>query len=182
MSRVLHAAGVIVAIVLLGALLGCSDRSPYTVPTAARDADVARSVAALEAAVNTRDAERVCARYVDPARDCERVWSERLASLELPVTLAVRRVAYGCAGDARATLKSSGTHGIGSVTVARGTGVRVVDVAFGSRRSSLVVPRYGDCAEFDDGSAGDPNCDLAVRGVAEDALGECGGARGTSGG
>lgn len=40
----------------------------------------------------------------------------------------------------------------------------VIDIAVGQRLSSLVLPRYGDCANFDDGSAGAPNLDEAGSG------------------
>ena len=40
----------------------------------------------------------------------------------------------------------------------------IIDFAVGARLSSLVIPRYGDCANFDDGSAGAPNLDEAGSG------------------
>jgi hypothetical protein len=55
------------------------------------------------------------------------------------------------------------------VTVAPDLPGLVNDVGFGHRRSSLVIPRYGDCAD-PEGNAGDEICDVANKWGAEDRL------------
>jgi len=51
------------------------------------------------------------------------------------------------------------------VTLSEGSAdYSITDIAVGNRLSSLVIPRYGDCANFDNGSAGAPNLDEAGSG------------------
>jgi hypothetical protein len=165
---VIHAALAPVVIVLIAG--GCSySRTEYTPDTSTSDVRSERLLVQLERAVNAKDAAAICALYADPTPSCESVWKRRLRVLPTPVTLTFRTITGGCAGDARVSYIEKtrvGRHArtLTVVTVFEGTGYSLIDVAFGRRLSSLVIPRYGDCANFDDGSAGSPNLDPASGG------------------
>ena len=89
--------------------------------------------------------------------------------LTLPVNLAATKLTGGCAGDVRVSLAKHPSLGdrLGTLTVvtlAEGAQASISDVAFENRLSSLVLPRYNGCADFEDGSAGSPNVDQASSG------------------
>jgi hypothetical protein len=154
-------------------LAGCGQSSSYEPPTTTRDPQIERTIASLVEAVNAKDPAAVCALYSFPAPNCADVWRKRLARVAIPIDLRVAEIVYGCAGDARAAIgKRAGTNAINSVTVAPEVPGLVNDVGFGHRRSSLVIPRYGDCADGE-GNAGDEICDEANRWGAKDKLDLC---------
>lgn len=153
-------------------LPGCGHDSAYEPPTTTRDPEIERTIASLEEAVNAKDPAAVCALYGFPALNCTDVWRKRLARLALPIDLPVAEIVYGCAGDARVAIVTRAKNGINSVSVAPEVPGLVNDVGFGQRRSSLVIPRYGDCADFED-DAGDEVCDVANEWGAEDRLRLC---------
>ena len=164
---------VLAAVLLSPAGCGDRDSSPYEPPTTTRDPQVERTVASLEKALNTKDPAAVCALYNFPSRNCTGVWRARLARLAIPIDLPIAEIVYGCAGDARATIDTAaGNAAINSVTVSPQVPGLVDDVGFGDRRSSLVIPRYGDCADAG-GSAGDEVCDEANHWGALDSLDQC---------
>jgi hypothetical protein len=162
--------------VLAGVLLilpGCGHRSSYEPPTTTRDPLIEHTIASLEEAVNANDPAAVCALYDFPAANCTDVWRKRLTRLAIPIDLPVAEIVYGCAGDARAAIAApTGSAAINSVTVSPDSPGVVTDVGIGHRRSSLVIPRYGDCADMD-GDAGDELCDEANRWGGEDRLDLC---------
>lgn len=162
----------LVAVLLI--LPGCGRDSVYEPPTTTSDPHIERTIAELEGAVNAKDPAAVCALYTFPSSNCLSVWRKRLARIAIPVELPVAEIVYGCAGDARAKIAApEGTaKAINSVSVAPDLPGQVGDVGFGHRRSSLVIPRYGDCADGE-GSAGDEVCDEANRWGAEDRLDLC---------
>jgi hypothetical protein len=161
------------AVLLIPAGCGDRDSSPYEPPTTTRDPRVERTVASFEKALNRKDPVAVCALYNFPSRNCTDVWRARLARLAIPIDLPIAEIVYGCAGEARATIATpAGNAAINTVTVSPQVPGVVDDVGFGHRRSSLVIPRYGDCAAAG-GSAGDGVCDEANRWGAEDSLDEC---------
>jgi hypothetical protein len=164
--------GVLVAALLI--LSGCGLNSSYEPPTATRDPQIESTIAALEEAVNAKDLVAVCALYTYPSTRCSDVWRKRLGRLSLPIDLPVAEIVYGCAGDARAEIAKNGgtTPLINSVSVGANGSGQVDDVGFGSRRSSLVIPEFGDCAD-PGGFAGDEVCDEANHWGAEDHLDVC---------
>jgi hypothetical protein len=155
-------------------LPGCGHGSTYEPQTTTRDPEIERTIASLEEAVNANDPAAVCALYDFPAANCTDVWRGRLARLALPIDLPVATIVYGCAGDARVAIATRATsNAINSVTVTPAAPGSVYDVGLGHRRSSLVIPRDGDCADSG-GDAGDEPCDVANKWGAEDRrLGLC---------
>lgn len=157
-----------VALPLLGA---CSySRTEYEPETITADPDIERVLVQLEDAINRKDARGVCALYADPARRCAAIWERRLQTRRVPVELSLDRITGGCAGDARVSFHERTSLGarrrtLTVVTLSDGSAdYSIIDIAVGNRVSSLVIPRYGDCADFDDGSAGAPNLDEAGSG------------------
>lgn len=162
---------VLAAVLLI--LPGCGQSSSYEPTTTTRDPLIEHTVASLEEAVNANDPAAVCALYSFPAPKCVAVWRERLARFAIPIDLPVAEIVFGCAGDARAAIATrAGTTAINTVTVIPDSPGVVNDVGFGDRRSSLVIPRYGDCADGE-GNAGDEICDEANRWGAEDRFDLC---------
>jgi hypothetical protein len=159
-----------VPIVIALTASACSySRTEYTPETSSSDAWSERLLTDLARAINSKDAPAICALYAGPSPRCESVWERRLRVLPPPVTLTFRALTGGCAGDARVSYIEKtrvGTHTrtLTVVTVFEGTSYSLIDVAFGRRLSSLVIPRYGDCFNFEDGSAGSPNLDPASGG------------------
>jgi hypothetical protein len=152
---------------------GCGHGSAYEPTSTTHDSEVEYTITSLEEAVNARDPAAVCGLYTFPAANCADVWRKRLARLATPIDLTVAQIVYGCAGDARATIRTrAGTNAINTVSVSPEVPGQVNDVGFGHRRSSLVIPQYGDCADMD-GDAGDEVCDEANRWGAEDRLDLC---------
>jgi hypothetical protein len=130
----------------------------------------------LQAAVNKRDPQAVCALYGYPSPVCVRVWSDRLERLRIPIDLRVRYVVGSCDGGPRATLTTRLVKDkINSVTYVPDRGW-IADIGIGMRRSGLLVPRYGSCADMD-GSGGDPECDVASASGYEDTFNECKGVK-----
>jgi hypothetical protein len=152
---------------------GCRHRSSYEPPTTMRDAQIENAILTLQNALNARSPASVCALYVYPAPNCAGVWERRLARLALPLELRIAEIVRGCAGDARVAIAArGGSTGINSVTVVSDLPGQILDVGVGRQRSSLVIPRYGDCAD-PDGSAGDERCDVADQAGAEDSFRRC---------
>ena len=159
MIRLLTLLGVLV--VLLSPL-GCGGPDRYIPPTIGSDPPIEALIADFEDAMNAEDEARVCALYLSPSRRCGQVWRQRLASLSLPVNLVFRGTTPDCAGGDRVTLApGAGIGGVSVVVDERVSGI--LDVGFGNRRSSLTLPRYRDCADwnFSEGSVVDPACDAA---------------------
>jgi hypothetical protein len=121
-------------------------------------------------AINEKNPFAVCARYAAAAPRCDDVWRERLRTWTVPVELSLDKITGGCAGDARVSFLEKTRLGerIRTLTVITlsesADDYAIIDFAVGNRLSSLVIPRYGDCANFDDGSAGAPNLDEAGSG------------------
>jgi hypothetical protein len=155
---------------LLVLLAGCGPgRTPYEPESSDPTPEVERLIDRLEQAINSEDATSVCLLYASPAKRCEAIWRDRIATLTLPVNLAPTKQTAGCAGDVRVSLATHPSLGnrLGTltfVTLADGAEPSIIDVAFENRLSSLVLPRYNGCADFEDGSAGAPNLDQASSG------------------
>lgn len=159
------------AAVALPLLSACSySRIEYEPETITSDPDIQRVLVQLERAINRKDARGVCALYADPAPRCAAIWDRRLETWRVPVELSLDRITGGCAGDARVSFRerTSLRARRRTLTVVRSSegsaDYSIIDIAVGNRVSSLVIPRYGDCANFDDGSAGAPNLDDAGSG------------------
>jgi hypothetical protein len=153
--------------VLLG---GCGPlRTPYEPETSNPTPEVERLIDRLDRAINNADATSVCRLYAFPGNRCEAIWRGRIQALTLPVSLAATTLTAGCAGDARVSLAKHPSLGnrlrtLTVVALAEGAEASISDVAFENRISSLVLPRYNGCADFEDGSAGSPNLDRASSG------------------
>lgn len=157
-----------VAVLLLSA---CSyPRTEYEPESVTSDPDIQRVLFQLERAINRKDSRGLCALYADPAPNCSAIWDKRLQTWRVPVELSLDTVTGGCAGDARVRFQERTSLGVRRrtltvVTLSEGSAdYSIIDIAVGNRLSSLVIPRYGDCANFDDGSAGAPNLDEAGSG------------------
>jgi hypothetical protein len=151
-------------------LSACSRfRTEYEPETVTADPDIERLLVRLQHAINERDARGVCALYAYPAERCEAIWRERLRTWIVPVELSLEKITGGCAGDARVSFLEESSRGqrlqtLTVVTLTEGSDdYAVIDIAAGSRLSSLVIPRYGDCAHMD-GWAGADNLDEAGTG------------------
>lgn len=158
------------AAVALPLLSACSySRTEYEPETITSDPDIQRVLVRLEGAINRKDARGVCALYADPAPRCAAIWERRLQTWRVPVELSLDRITGGCAGDTRVSFHERTSLGarrrtLTVVTLSEGSAdYSVIDIAVGNRVSSLVIPRYGDCAD-PDGSAGAPNLDDAGSG------------------
>jgi hypothetical protein len=144
-----------------------SSKERFTPPTRTVDHPVQQTLARLEARINAGDAEGICALYASPSARCPSVWRMRLRASPTPVTLSLRKMTIGCAGDARVTYLevSRADRRIKTLSVVSrdrpGRYSSLIDVPNGTRLSSLVIPRYGDC-EDPGGSAGAPNRDPAA--------------------
>jgi len=151
-------------------LSGCGpSRTPYEPETFSPTPEVERLVDRLERAINSEDATSVCRLYAFPGKRCEAIWRDRIDALTLPVNLAATKLAGGCAGDVRVRLAKHSSLGnrlrtLTVVALAEGAEESISDVAFEHPISSLVLPRYNGCADFEDGSAGAPNLDQASGG------------------
>jgi hypothetical protein len=157
------------ALLVLGA---CSypSRTEYEPETFTSDPNIERLLARLEKAINEKNRYAVCARYAAAGPRCDDVWRERLRTWTVPVHLSVVKITPGCAGDTRVSFRDKTRLGqrlrtLTVITLTEGANdYAIIDFAVGNRLSSLVIPRYGDCANFDDGSAGAPNLDEAGSG------------------
>jgi hypothetical protein len=159
----------VLATLALAVGAGCSRQSAHEPKSVPRYQTIEVGLAQLENAVNHRAADSICAQYQYPSSHCKRVWRQRLVRLNIPVDLRVREVVFGCAGDVRATLRTSDRpHTIGTVSMTTDMPDRIIDVGIGDRKSSLVIPRYGDCADAE-GDAGDERCDAADEFGSKDA-------------
>lgn len=146
-------------VVLIISVAGCGGQDRYIPATIRSDPAIEALVVELEEAVNAGDEISVCALYLYPSPRCRVVWRKRFASLTRPVNLVFRGTTPDCAGADRVTLAPGS--GIGSVSVVVEEGLRgIIDVGIGNRRSSAVLPRYGNCANGG-GSASTPRCDPA---------------------
>lgn len=159
------------AVVALPLLSGCSySRTEYEPETITSDPDIQRVLAQLERAISRKDSRSVCALYFDPAPRCAAIWDKRLQTWRVPVELLLDRITGGCAGDARVSFRERTSLGVQRRTLTvvalseESADYSIIDIAVGSRLSSLVIPRYGDCANPDDWSAGTPNLDEAGTG------------------
>jgi hypothetical protein len=155
---------------LLVLLSGCgASRTPYKPETSSPTPEVDQLMVRLEHAINSQDAMTVCRLYAFPGERCEAVWRERIRTLTLPVNLKATKLTGGCAGDVRVSVAEHPSLGsrlrmLTVVTLSEGAEASISDVAFEIRISSLVLPRYNGCADFEDGSAGSPNRDRASSG------------------
>jgi hypothetical protein len=88
--------------------------------------------------------------------------------------LRVRYLEGSCDGAPRATLTTRlAKDRINSVTVAS-PGTWIIDVGLGTRRSSVLLPRYsGGCGDTGHQFVGDPDCDVASAAGYEDVFNEC---------
>jgi hypothetical protein len=151
----------------------CGVREPFKPESVPRYPAVESLVGRLERAVNAREPGRICALYGEPSVVCRTVWARRLERLRLPVDLRVGSVTFDCAGAARAAFAGTGGYRITTFTFVPETPRWIIDVGIGDRRSSLIVPRYGDCANAE-GGAGDERCDRADRrGYEDSSSGRC---------
>lgn len=153
------------------ALSACAySRPEYEPETFTTDPNADRVLLRLEHAINVKDARGVCALYAYPAQRCTSIWDKRLRTWSVPTELSLHKITNGCAGDARVGFLERTSLGqrlrtLTVVTLTEGSDdYMVIDIAVGARLSSLVIPRYGDCANFDDGSVGAPNLDEAGSG------------------
>jgi predicted small lipoprotein YifL len=166
--RVFRAIGITAfAATALFMLTACGRSALYVPPTITGNPPVARTLAQLESRINAKDAAGVCAHYAFPSRRCTRIWRARLRTWRVPVQFALIKVTPGCAGDARVTLRETNSQGRRIRTLSLVTHdnpeeyTHVIDFPLGSRPSSLVIPRYGTCADME-GSAGTDNLDPAA--------------------
>jgi hypothetical protein len=166
------AASLLVTGVLLTSASGCGDRTPYEASREPGDAQINALVKQLETAVNARRPDAICALYNYPSPICVRIWGARLNRLRIPIKLRVLYIEGSCNGAPRATLTTHlAKDRINTVTWVYNDG-GIVEVGVGTRRSSLVIPRYGSCADMD-GDGGDPGCDIAAAAGYEDEFDEC---------
>jgi hypothetical protein len=166
------AASLLVTAVLLTAASGCRDPARYEPFREPGDAQINALVKQLETAVNARRPAAICALYRYPSPICVRIWGARLNRLRIPIKLRVRYIEGSCNGAPRATLTTHlARDRINTVTWVHG-GDGIVEVGVGTRRSSLVIPRYGSCADIH-GFGGDPACDIAAAVGYEDEFNEC---------
>jgi hypothetical protein len=94
------------AVLLLAAAFlvsGCLSRSdrPFVPQDVRRDLTAERTLSRLEQSINANDARGVCALYARPARRCVPIWRRRVSVFSTPVRFTMRRLIFGCAGDAR---------------------------------------------------------------------------------
>ncbi len=169
MTRFVTVATLAAALFVLSA---CSvhSRTPYEPERVTADPQIERLLVRFERAINGKDPNAVCWLYADPHPLCDGIWRGRLRTWRVPVELSLHTITGGCAGDARVSFRETTRfrQQLRTLTVVslseRSYDPAVIDIAVGNRLSSLVLPRYGDCANFDDGSAGAPNLDQAGSG------------------
>jgi hypothetical protein len=158
------------ALLVLGACSDYPPRTEFEPGTVTSDPNVERLLAQLEQAINEKNPFGVCARYAAAAPRCDDIWRKRLRTWTVPVELSLDKITFGCAGDSRVSFLEKTRLGhrrrtLTVITLTEGADdYAIIDIAVGNRLSSLVIPRYGDCANFDDGSAGAPNLDEAGSG------------------
>ena len=146
---------------------GCLGRSPHAfVPkSVVHDRWAERTLAELQNRINAHDARGICALYASPSSRCTGIWRSRLDAFPTPIRFSIRRMSFGCAGDARLIFTESSARGersrmLSLVSAAPGVYTLLIDFSTDSRRSSLIVPAYGSCATDGD----------HVGGIAADSL------------
>jgi len=161
--------GALLASALLAGLLGaCThSRNVYVPGTAETDPYVERLLVRFEQAVNEKDANGVCQLYAYPAQHCGAIWRERLRTVRAPIDITLMELTHGCAGDTRVTVQETTQGGqrlrtLTVVMLSDEPDYSIIDAPVGKRLSSLVIPRYGDCAD-PEGDVGAPNLDPATR-------------------
>jgi hypothetical protein len=112
----------------------------------------------LQQRINAHDALGVCALYRSPSRRCVAIWQHRIDQFHTPVRFSMKRLILGCAGDARLVFAERSRRSLLMRTLSLVNDSRgyrlIIDVPMGHRRSSLVVPAAGTCAEPGDGPGG----------------------------
>lgn len=150
--------------------LGRSDR-PFVPQSVERNAGAEVTLSKLQKRINAKDPRGVCALYAYPSRRCVAIWRQRISVFPTPVRLTMRRLIFGCAGDARLLFVQSSRKGVrprmlSLVSVKPRVYTAIIDMPMSNRRSSLVVPATGTCASEGDhvGGVGADNRDSASRG------------------
>jgi hypothetical protein len=170
LERDTHRFGALVCIAVLCGLsmTACAPfQKRFVPPTQTENLRVERTLMELGLRINAKDPQGVCALYLFPSTHCYPIWKRRIRRFRTPVMLSLRKVTFGCAGDARVTYVERSRNGprVRTLTVVNYEPgyymASLSDVPDDDRLSALDIPRYGSCADAY-GWAGTPNRDPAV--------------------
>jgi len=154
---VIRCVGPLLAIAGVFAAAGCLGRaeSRFVPQRVSRDPYAKRTLAQLQHRINHKDARGVCALYLAPSSRCVAIWRNRIRQFPTPVRFSMRRLIFGCAGDARLLFAETSRRGrqlrmLSLASAAPNVYTLIIDVPMGRRRSSLIVPATGTCASNGD--------------------------------
>jgi hypothetical protein len=157
----MRSAAVVVGATVAVAAAGClgTTRDPFVPSSVPRDSHAEETLARLRERINSKDPRGICELYASPSGRCVATWRRRIAAFATPVHFSMRRLIFGCAGDARLLFveSSRNVHRLRTLTLISsqpGVYTLIIDFPIGNRRSSLVVPATGTCGNPGDNIGG----------------------------